>query len=314
VTSSLLAYIAAGLGLLIFLGVVAAKCAHYLRRPPHLRWEIHPLPHAPAGAMPGAAQAGRRRFLGGVKETLKEALLLRSLLRHNRALWLRAYPFHLGLYLLGLAHLMALANAVLLLVLGPGGSSPEIFLLLERPGNAMVLAGFICAALGAGGLLVFRLRRADLRRFSSPEHFLHLGLFIAFSLMGLVLRVYAHSYFLLLSAFFYALLTFSFWPIAGLPFDIYIICMFALLAYIPATHMGHFFMKYFLWHDIRWDDRPVEGNPSLQRRLAGVLDYPVSWKAAHIGGDGRKTWREVAASNPARPSGPAHQTRMEDSA
>ena len=29
-----------------------------------------------------------------------------------------------------------------------------------------------------------------------------------------------------------------------------------LVAYIPLTHMSHMFMKYFLYHQVKWDDAP----------------------------------------------------------
>ena len=29
-----------------------------------------------------------------------------------------------------------------------------------------------------------------------------------------------------------------------------------LVAYIPLTHMSHMFMKYFLYHNVKWDDVP----------------------------------------------------------
>ncbi|MCK7515283.1 MAG: hypothetical protein MZV70_72340 [Desulfobacterales bacterium] len=29
-----------------------------------------------------------------------------------------------------------------------------------------------------------------------------------------------------------------------------------LVAYIPLTHMSHMFMKYFLYHKVKWDDAP----------------------------------------------------------
>ncbi len=72
-----------------------------------------------------------------------------------------------------------------------------------------------------------------------------------------------------------------------------------LVAYIPLTHMSHFFTKWFMYHDIRWSDEPnvVRGGP-IERKLLKSLNYPVSWSAAHIGGDGKKNWVDVATTNP----------------
>ncbi len=68
--------------------------------------------------------------------------------------------------------------------------------------------------------------------------------------------------------------------------------------WVPYSFLGHFFMKYFTWHDIRWGDAPAVNNPKLQKQLINNLNLPVSWRAPHVQGDGKKTWAEVATSNP----------------
>ncbi len=52
-----------------------------------------------------------------------------------------------------------------------------------------------------------------------------------------------------------------------------------LVAYIPLTHMSHMFMKYFLYHKVKWDDAPnrrggrieaaVREEPGTETDLAG---------------------------------------------
>jgi hypothetical protein len=34
----------------------------------------------------------------------------------------------------------------------------------------------------------------------------------------------------------------------------------------------------------------------MEGKIGKVLQYPVSWSAAHIRGDGKKTWADVATS------------------
>jgi nitrate reductase gamma subunit len=71
-----------------------------------------------------------------------------------------------------------------------------------------------------------------------------------------------------------------------------------LLAYIPLTHMSHFIGKYFAYHAIRWNDTPnLAGGPE-EAAIKRLLSYGVSWPAEHIGADGKKTWAELASSNP----------------
>jgi hypothetical protein len=69
-----------------------------------------------------------------------------------------------------------------------------------------------------------------------------------------------------------------------------------LVAYIPLTHMSHFFTKWFMYHDIRWSDEPNFRGSKIERQIAEVMKYPVSWSAPHIRGDGKKTWVDVATS------------------
>ena len=65
--------------------------------------------------------------------------------------------------------------------------------------------------------------------------------------------------------------------------------------------MSHILGKYFTYHDIRWGDTPTAFSPENQKAITEVLQYPVTWSADHITGQGQKTWVEVATTNPAAP-------------
>ncbi|MBL7040297.1 MAG: nitrate reductase, partial [Pirellulaceae bacterium] len=65
---------------------------------------------------------------------------------------------------------------------------------------------------------------------------------------------------------------------------------------IPLTHMSHFFTKWFMYHDIRWSDEPNLPGGKLEQQIATALQYPVSWSASHIRGDGKRTWADIATS------------------
>jgi hypothetical protein len=62
--------------------------------------------------------------------------------------------------------------------------------------------------------------------------------------------------------------------------------------------MSHFIGKYFTYHSVRWDDRPVARKRELSRTIAAYLACRPTWSAPHVGADGHKTWGEVAAANP----------------
>ncbi|MEJ2007808.1 MAG: hypothetical protein P8Z30_06560, partial [Acidobacteriota bacterium] len=73
-----------------------------------------------------------------------------------------------------------------------------------------------------------------------------------------------------------------------------------LVAYIPLTHMAHFIAKYFTYHSIRWSDKPNWKDSELEAKMAECLTYRPTWAAPHIGGDGVKTWADIATTNPAQ--------------
>jgi nitrate reductase gamma subunit len=74
-----------------------------------------------------------------------------------------------------------------------------------------------------------------------------------------------------------------------------------LLAYIPLTHMSHFFTKWFLYHDIRWDDEVNRPGSKLEAAVKRQLGHKVAWNAAHIHGGGEKTWVDVATQEVSKP-------------
>ena len=73
-----------------------------------------------------------------------------------------------------------------------------------------------------------------------------------------------------------------------------------LVAYIPLTHMSHFFVKWFTWHRLRWDDSANVRGGRIELMIQQALTYPVSWSASHIAGDGKKTWAQVATEQEVR--------------
>ena len=73
-----------------------------------------------------------------------------------------------------------------------------------------------------------------------------------------------------------------------------------IAAYISLTHMSHMFMKYFMYHAVRWEDTPNLRGSGIEAEVLKNLGFKPTWAASHIGADGKKTWAEVAASVPPR--------------
>ncbi len=303
---SALLYLLAYAAVIACVAIMAMKIAGYLQKPLHLRWELYPVPHEVKGR---AAYGGsyledadwythkqEHSLAGTLKGFLMEALFLHATREHNRELWLRTYPFHVGLYLLlgslGLTVLSAMSALA-----GHSGWFFKLCLYLAALGN---LLGFIGVLLGSVGLIQRRLGKPDLRKFSTNEHFFNLGLFALWSALGLLLCL-AHGPlgFTREGMLFIAgMLSVETALSCTFLYILYLLLSFFIFIWVPVSFMGHAYMKYFTWHDIRWGDEPTQDNPKTQAALMKNLGRPMSWSAPHIQGDGKMTWAEMATTPP----------------
>ena len=94
------------------------------------------------------------------------------------------------------------------------------------------------------------------------------------------------------ATFAHGLVTFT--PVTGIPawFAAQVLLLGLFLAYLPWSHMTHFFAKYFTWHSVRWDDAPNLAG-KYDKKVGKLLLLPISWSAPHIKGDGKKTWADA---------------------
>lgn len=288
-----------------FGAAVVIRWLKIARMPVHLRWELYPIAHeanAPhGGPFVEHAPSGTSR-LGDLKVMLAEILLLRGVHAHNRSLWLRSYPFHFGLYLLatfiGLLALGAMVEALGIRV-AADASGPGLLLCLAT--TIAGLAGLFLMGLGALALLLHRLCDPALRGHSAIADFFNLIAFFIAAVMAILAFAISDREFSFLRGFMRASLTLR--PVHDLPAlviaEVLVGC--ALFAYIPLTHMSHFFTKWFMYHDVRWNNEVNRVGSSLEATIARQLGLKVRWSASHIRGDGKKTWAEVATEEVAKP-------------
>jgi nitrate reductase gamma subunit len=296
---------------LIFLAAVVSKIRKQLKMPVHFRWELYPVHHEPGEK---AAYGGsymeevnwwekkrRKSLVNEIRYMVPEILFLRGLREENRTLWNVSFPFHFGLYLL-FGTLFLLVVGALVLVFGgkvePGaGGFPSLLYYLT------ILTGFfglILGTWGAIGLIRRRLTDPDLKNYSSPLDFLNLFLFLLFLAVSLLAWLLFDPSFSGARAYFYSLVTFGGRPEASGEGIGYLggasaLLGSLLLAYIPLTHMAHMFMKYFMYHSIRWEDAPNIKGSRVEAEVLKNLGFKPTWVAPHIGADGSKTWADLAA-------------------
>jgi nitrate reductase gamma subunit len=298
------------LAMTVFITAVVARWIKLARMPPHLRWELYPVAHERNAGHGGSffehldwwKHQTRPNRLGEVKVMVPEILFLAGVREHNRPLWLRSFPFHFGLY--------ALAGFLGLLAVGAVAEANGVRVAHDAGGLASALAlativvgvaGFVLLGGGALGLLLRRLGDPALRQHSAPADFANLALFAFLALLGLAAFAFADPDFGSLRGFVRGLATLT--PAEHVPLLVAaeIVAGSVILAYIPLTHMSHFFTKWFLYHDIRWNDEVNHVGSKLETAISKQLGRKVSWNATHIAGGSKKTWAEVATEEVTKP-------------
>lgn len=287
----------------VFVIAVAARVIRYVSAPLHVRWELYPVPHDISRAHYGGSyleepewwkKPCRHSLFGMAKGMAEEILLIKSLWDNNRELWYRTYPFHLGLYLLSSFVALNVFNALVALC---GFDSAPAALALHVLAAAAAHAGMVLTILGALGMLYRRLTHTELQGYTSAGAILNLSFILVACLVASATAFTMDPGYAAVRQFTVHVIGFRGpAPVASLV-AVEIIVAMLLIAYVPITHMSHFFMKYFMYHHVRWDDAPSRpgSRPDAQTRKA--LQYPVTWAASHIRGDGKKTWADVATED-----------------
>lgn len=302
-------YIAIYVGFLIFLVGCLRRIFQYARTPLHLRWELYPIPHeephrAEHGGSYFEAQEWWRRpqtmnRFGEWWAMLQEIVYLKGLREFNRRLWVPSFLFHFGIYLAicsaALAVLAALPG-----VLTHGQEGARFTAAMSPAFGLLGLLGSISILVGAFLLLVRRVFDPALKNYSNAGDIFNLLFFIAafaFLVAGYLTRAPGAAP---LGEVARGLFHFDRGLRIGTGFGVGLILASALTAYIPFTHMAHFIAKYFTWHAVRWDDQRNERGSAIESRVGAYLAFKPTWAALHIGADGRRSWSEIAATNPTR--------------
>ncbi len=297
----------------VFVIAVLVRFVKLSSLPVHLRWEVYPVAHEKGRASYGGSYFEEPEWwskpreisrLGELMVMIPEILLLAGVWEHNKRQWLRSFPFHFGLYLLigmlGLLMAGGIGSAAGMDVSADGGLVGKALFHLTY---LLGYAGLVLALIGTLALLVRRLSDEDYREYTKKGDYFNL-LFFAVALgVSLAAHALADPQFAGLRTYFQHLVTFdlslqtadiSAWPALTAA---EIVLGSLLVAYIPLTHMSHFFTKWFMYHGIRWGDEPNFKGSKLEGQIQEALSYPVSWSAAHIRGDGKKNWVDVATSD-----------------
>jgi len=291
----------------VFIVAVVSRFVKYARLPMHLRWELYPVAHEKGRAKYGGSyleeldwwtKPRESSLFGELKVMIPEILLLAGVREHNKSHWLRSFPFHFGLYLLGGVVGLLLVGAVLETA-GIAVSRDES-LLGRVVYDATYVVGWMGLVLGLVGsiaLLARRLFNTAYRAYTKKVDYFNLAFFVVTFVVALAAHAVEDPYFVQLRSYVGSLVTADFGFTAGALLTSEVILASLLVAYIPLTHMSHFFTKWFMYHGIRWSDEPAQRGGKIEGRVQQLLKQPVSWSAPHIRGDGKKNWVDVATSD-----------------
>ncbi len=293
---------------LVFVIGSVARAVRYARYPIHLRWELYPVPHEdPQRVAHGGSYfeqvnwwTGPRRFtlFGEVRFMVPEMLFMKGLWEFNRAMWMRSFPFHFGLYLL-IGSVGLVGVTAVLGLLAPGMVAGALGMGLHWLYTVTGFSGMVLAICGAGALLLRRLTAEDLKTYTTAGDLFNLWAFIlalGLLLAGFLVRGPNSPCAVAIAQ---AILTIDTGVKIPGSLAAGLILSALLAADIPFTHMSHFIGKFFTYHSVRWDDEPLRPDGRIEKKLAEYLTYRPTWAARHVGADGAKTWGDIATTNPA---------------
>lgn len=276
----------------VFVVAIIARAIKIASAPMHLRWELYPVAHEGKRSAYGGSyledyewwkKKPKQNRLGELFVMLPEIFLLKGLWEYNRKMWFPSFCLHQGIYwLAGMAVLMIIRAVFRISIL----SNPIIII---------GMAGYVMGIIGSLSLMIMRLSDDKLKRYSSLAAYFNLLFLLAIFTTGACSALTSGNHFNDMTRFFGGLVSFVFPPVS-IPVTVHITVAILFVFYLPFTHMTHFFIKYFTYHSVRWNDEPNLKGGKLEKQISKVLQYPVTWSAKHIGADGVKNWAEIATS------------------
>lgn len=275
------------------------------RLPVHLRWELAPVPKEKTRGRYGGSyleeyewwkKPREESVVGELAYMGWEIFFLKALWEHRRPLWWFSYPFHLGLYFL-IAATGCLTVGVVLSWVGVAGSLGAVLRM-----GIPVLVGVGCGlgVLGALGLLLTRVLDGNLRPMTTRVAHFNLLLLLAVFVTGGVAVLTVPGFTGQVVGLAGALLTADGAAVVPGSLAVHALVTFLFLAYLPFSQMMHFVAKYFTYHQVRWDDRPMVAGGPIEREVLELLQQPVTWGAPHLGADGKKNWVDIATEEVGR--------------
>ena len=274
----------------VIYGLMAAyRFVQLSSMPLHLRLELYPVGHEPGekrhyggSYMEEVDWVKKPRvssLMGEIIEMALEIVFFKRVKDENPYnIWFFSMIMHWGLYLL-------LTWVFLLVVQGIFSLS-----VLQPVVSVVGIVAFAMGAFGCTGLLIKRAAVEGLRAYSAPVDYFNLlfqlSIFGSGILAWLNDRTLEYS-----SAYIANIISFNY---QHMPFftTLNLLLFQAFLIYMPFSKLFHYFVKYFTWHKVIWDDGFSKKGSSTDKKIAAQLNNTVTWSGPHIVKG--KTWLEEA--------------------
>jgi nitrate reductase gamma subunit len=282
------------------------KVMKIVRMPPHLRWELYPVPHESAYRYGGSyyeeldwwTRPRQQNLLRDILYKLKDYFTFPSYYRRNKWYWVGLICWHVGFYTIVSFHILSFFGALFIVTTGMEiSATPHNPIGLGIYYLTLVIgaASFILGAIGSTVLLIKRATDPELRAYSTPSAYFNYIFFLVMFVSGLVAWVFFDPTFSAYREFWQNLITLHYFVPEWATYAHIMLFSFFLI-YLPFTRSTHYITNIFAFFDVLWDDAPNRRDEMTDRRIGEALAQKVSWSAPHIGKG--KTWAEVASAMP----------------
>ena len=272
--------------IVLFVIFILYRIINLSRLPVHLRWELAPIPGEKGKGKYGGSFLEEQEWwdkkrnkdqIAPILYMAEEILLMRGVWKHNKSLWPLTTALHLGIYLIVGLLIFSIVNAILI-----GTSVPSnvlnVFLIIA---TVFAFAGYVLGIIGSIGLVVKRCVDSNLKPFTTLTRYLNLVFLAAVFISGFcaLLILWPNDFAYQLGLFLQKTFTFDVSVAVPVSLSAHIIISLLFFLYLPLTDMTHFFTKYFLYEEVRWNDKTLD--KKMEQELSSLISQRSDWTAEH---------------------------------
>jgi nitrate reductase gamma subunit len=268
----------------LFIIFILYRIVKLKRLPSHLRWELAPIPGEKDKGKYGGSYLEEYEWwdkkrnvdrISPILYMLEEILFMKGVLKNNKTLWPLTTALHLGVYLAVGLLVFSIVNAILI-----GTGVPQnilnVFLIIA---TVFAFASYILGIIGSLGLIIKRIVDSNLKPFTTLSRYFNLIFLAAVFISGLCSLLILPDFSYQLGVYLQKTFTLDMALSVPVSLSIHIIISLLFFLYLPTTDMAHFFAKYFLYEEVRWNDKPIDENMELE--LNSLLKQQSEWSAEH---------------------------------